>query len=319
MSIPRLTREAGQRYRLTTRADMDGLVCAVLLTELDLVDEIRFAHPKDMQDGKVDISERDVTANLPYNPKAFMVFDHHASERKRVPESFDNHLLDLSAPSSSRIIYNYFGGAKAFPGLNPDIIKAVDKADKAAFSKEDILKPEGWALLSFVLDARTGLGRFSNLPETTASLMHKLIEACRTQPIDAILALPEMKERIGLYKKHQGKHLEQLTRCTTLHDNLGLIDLRGEEIIYTGNRYLIYALYPQINVSAYLFWGKDRQNTVFALGKSILNPTSTTNIGELMLQYGGGGHVQAGTCQIANDDVRRVQAELITRITEKPE
>ena len=71
------------RYRLVTRSDFDGLVCAVLLKELDLIDDISFVHPKDMQDGVVPITDRDITTNLPYVDGAHLVFDHHASETVR--------------------------------------------------------------------------------------------------------------------------------------------------------------------------------------------------------------------------------------------
>lgn len=305
---------AEQKFRLVTRSDFDGLVCAVLLKELDIIDDIKFVHPKDMQDGTVVISDRDITTNLPYVRGVKLAFDHHYSETLRFGEKPDNHVIDPEAPSAARVVYDYYGGAKAFPRVSKDIMDAVDKGDSAQFSKDEILNPEGWVLLNFLMDARTGLGRFRTFRISNYQLMMELIDFCREHDIDGILALPDVDERIKLYREHQAKAEEQIRRCTTVHKNFAVLDLRGEETIFATNRFLIYALFPETNISAHVMWGLNRQNTVFAVGKSIINRTSKTNIGELMLSYGGGGHENAGTCQVANGDAEKVLGELIDRI-----
>ena len=301
------------KYRLVTRSDFDGLVCGALLKHLDLIDDILFVHPKDMQDGKVDISGNDITTNLPYVPGCHLAFDHHLSETLR-NEKADNHIIDPDAPSAARVVWDHFGGEKVFPAAWNDMMVAVDKGDSADFTREEILDPKGWVLLNFLMDARTGLGRFREFTISNYQLMMKLIDYCREHSIDEILALPDVKERVELYFSHQEPAREQIQRCATVHDNLVVLDLRDEDPIYATNRFTLYALFPECNISIHQMWGFRQQNTVFAIGKSILNRTSNTNIGELCLHYGGGGHKNAGTCQIEHDKADEVLQELIERI-----
>lgn len=301
MQAQKILPEPNKKYRLITRSDMDGLVCAVLLKELDLIDEVTFAHPKDMQDGLIEVSADDITTNLPYVEGVYLSFDHHASELERVGKKRDNHVIFPDAPSAARVVYDYFGGREAFPNTSNDMLEAVDKADSANFSREEILSPSGWVLLSFIMDARTGLGRFRDFNISNYQLMMKLIDHCRNHDsIDDILELPDVKERVELYKSHQVKFREQIERCSTVRNNLVILDLRHEETIWSGNRFVIYALFPQCNVSMHILWGKNKQNTVLAIGKSILNRTSKVHVGNLCLEYNGGGHGAAGTCQIEN-------------------
>ncbi len=311
----KLMPETGKKYRLITRSDMDGLVCGILLKELDIIDDIMFAHPKDMQDGLIEVGPDDITTNLPYVEGVYLSFDHHASEATRVGNSPENHIIDVNAPSAARVVYDYFGGESAFPRVSNGMMEAVDKADSADFTKEEILSPEGWVLLSFIMDARTGLGRFRDFNISNYQLMMKLIDFCRScNDINEILNLPDVKERVDLYYEHQIKCREQIERCAKIYNNLVVLDLRKEETIWSGNRFVIYALFPQCNISIHILWGKNKQNTVFAVGKSILDRSSKTNIGELMLKYGGGGHHAAGTCQIANLKAEEVLQELIEKI-----
>ncbi|MFC3679300.1 exopolyphosphatase [Bacterioplanoides pacificum] len=306
---------AEQQYRLVTRSDFDGLVCAVLLKELQLIDDILFVHPKDMQDGKIDISERDITTNLPYVEGCHLSFDHHASElKRRGDQNYDNHIIDEKAPSAARVVYDYYGGKERFPTISDDMMDAVDKSDAAQFSREEILNPEGWVLLNFLMDSRTGLGRFREFRISNYQLMMQLIDYCRDHSIRQILELPDVKERVELFFDHQDKFEDQLRRCSTVHNNLVVLDLRKEDTIYAGNRFMIYALYPQTNISIHGLWGLKQQNTVFAIGGSIINRTHQTHIGELCLEYGGGGHRNAGTCQVDNDKAESVLSELIQRI-----
>ena len=278
------------KFRLVTRSDFDGLACAVLLRELDLVDEILFVHPKDMQDGKVEISDRDITTNLPYVEAAHLVFDHHESETKRNVGNALNHIIDAQAPSAARVVYEYYGGQQRFPASLNDMMDAVDKADSAQFSKDEILEPQGWVLLNYLMDARTGLGRFREFTISNYQLMMKLIDACASMSIQQILRLPDVLERVELYLQHRKLAAAQIQRCSTVHGNVVVLDLRDEEIIYATNRFVVYALFPQANISVHALWGLRKQNTVFAIGKSILDRSSMANVGELCLQYGGGGH-----------------------------
>lgn len=309
--------EENKKYRLITRSDMDGLVCAIILKELGLIDEVMFAHPKDMQDGKIEVTKDDITTNLPYVEGVHLCFDHHASEVERLDICPPNHVIDPDAPSAARVVYRYFDG-KANPllkNISDDIMAAVDKADSANFTKDEILNPDGWVLLSFIMDARTGLGRFRDFNISNYELMMKLIDHCRQQPsIRDILSLPDVKERADLYKEHQIKAREQIERCSKVDRNLVTLDLRREPTIWAANRFVIYALFPQCNISMHVIWGKNKQNTVLAIGKSILNRTSRTHVGNLCLEYGGGGHAAAGTCQIENlkadESIRAISARI---------
>lgn len=280
-----------------------------------MLDDIKFVHPKDMQDGKVEVSDRDITTNVPYVPGVHMAFDHHLSETHRVKDRPSNHIIDAEAPSAARVVYKYFGGKEKFPRISDVMMAEVDKADAAQFSREEILKPTGWVLLNYLMDPRTGLGRFREFKVSNYQLMMNLIDACLTLSIDEILALPDVKERVDLYTEHQAEAQDQLLCCSKVHNNLVVLDLRSQEIIHPSNRFLIYALFPKCNISMHVLWGLKKQNVVFAMGKSILDRSSKTNVGELALKYGGGGHIAAGTCQIDTDKAEAVQAELIAKIT----
>ena len=301
-----------QLFRLITRSDFDGLVCAMLLKDMGILGEIKFVHPKDVQDGKIQVTEKDILTNLPYVAGCHLCFDHHDSEEERASgERRRNHILEASADSAARVVYNYFGGASRFPAISEEMMEAVDKADSARFTLQDVLNPQGWELLSFLMDARTGLGRFREFRVSNYQLMMSLIDYCRDHSIDEVLALPDVFERVQLYREHDQAFKAQLRRCATVHDNVVVLDLRHEEPIFAGNRFMIYAMYPACNVSVHVLWGVKKQNTVFTLGKSIFNRTSTLDIGSLCLNYGGGGHKNAGTCQVANEDAERIQSELI--------
>jgi nanoRNase/pAp phosphatase (c-di-AMP/oligoRNAs hydrolase) len=302
-----------EKYRLVTRSDFDGLVCAVLLKDRGIIDDIKFVHPKDMQDGKIEITDRDITTNLPYVAAAHLVFDHHSSEVLRNGLA-DNYVIQASAPSAARVVYDYYGGREAFPNISEEMMAAVDKGDAAQFNMDEILSPQGWDLLNFLMDARTGLGRFKQFRISNYQLMMELIDYCKNHSIAEILALPDVQERVELYQVQAALFYDQVQRCTTMHGNLAVLDLRSEPTIFAGNRFLIYALFMECNISIHMLWGLNQQNTVFAVGKSILNRTSNTNIGELMLEYGGGGHANAGTCQVDNALADNVLETLIARI-----
>ncbi len=280
-----------------------------------MIDDIKFVHPKDMQDGTILVSERDISTNLPYVPGIHLAFDHHLSETLRMEDKPENHIINPDAPSAARVVYDYYGGKAAFPNVADDMMAAVDKGDAAQFNKDEVLNPQGWDLMNFLMDARTGLGRFREFRVSNYQLMMDLIDYCRGHSIEQILDLADVKERVELYNEHREKQIDQIKRCSTVHGNLVVLDLREEETIFAGNRFMIYALYPDTNISIHVLWGMQKMNTVFATGKSILNRTSNTNVGELMLKYGGGGHLNAGTCQVENEDAERILGELIEQIT----
>jgi nanoRNase/pAp phosphatase (c-di-AMP/oligoRNAs hydrolase) len=304
------------KYRLLTRSDMDGLVCAVLLKELGILGEIVFHHPKDVQDGKVAVTDRDILTNLPYVAGCGLCFDHHASEAVRNGgKPTPNYILKPDAKSAARVVYDHYGGKARFAHISDEMMDAVDKADSAGFSREDVLQPKGWELLSFLMDARTGLGRFRDFRVSNYQLMMMLIDCCRDMPIADILALPDVKERVELFFAQHALFREQIARVAEVHGKLVVLDLRKEDTIYAGNRFVVYAMYPQCDISMHVMWGREKMNTVYTVGKSIFDRGSLINVGELMLSYGGGGHHAAGTCQGPNDMAEALKARLIDRIS----
>lgn len=299
--------------RLVTRSDFDGLVCAMLLKEIGIIDEIKFVHPKDVQDGKIELNENDITTNLPFDKRVGLAFDHHESElrRNKLEDYLGKYIIDGNAKSAARVVYDYYGGELVFHGVSEEIMDAVDKGDSADFTEEEILNPSGWVLMNFLMDARTGLGRFHNFRISNYELMMKLIDFCVDHSIEDVLKLPDVKERVDLYFEQQDKFKEQLKEITQIHDKVAVIDLRKEDVIYAGNRFMVYAMWPEIELSVHVAWGFKKQNTAVMIGKSIINRSSQFDIGQLCLSYGGGGHANAGTCQLDNDNI---DAELPTII-----
>ncbi len=304
------------KYRLVTRADFDGLVCAVLLHELGLIDETTFAHPKDMQDGKIAITSRDITTNLPYVPGAHLVFDHDESEAVHNSGRRDeNHIIDTSAPSAARVVYNHYGGKAAFPRITEEMMAAVDQADLADYSRDDILDPQRWVLLNYLMDSRTGLGRFKDFRISNYALMMDLIQHCREHRIEDILQMPDVQERVQLYREHAPRAREQIERCAIRIGRLVVLDLRDEDVIWATNRFMVYALYPDCNLSIHVVWGLHKQNSVFFVGKSILDRSSQVHVGNLMLELGGRGSASVGTCQVPNSKADLLLQTLVQRIT----
>ena len=302
-----------EKYRLVTRSDFDGLACAMMLKEIGLIDDIKFVHPKDVQDGKVELSGRDITTNLPYDPRVAIAFDHHESEvdRLKATETGGKLIIDPNQRSAARVVYDYYGGKDKFARVSEELMAAVDKGDSADFSMDEILHPSGWVLLHYLMDPRTGLGRFRNFRISNYDLMMQLIDFCMDHSIEEILALPDVKERVDLYFEQADLFREQLKRIAQVHGKVIVLDLRKEEIIHAGNRFMIYALYPECQISVHVAWGFRKQNTAVMIGKSIVNRGSKVDIGELCLKYGGGGHHNAGTCQLENDEVDRKLPEII--------
>ena len=307
-----------QKKRLVTRSDFDGLVCAMLLRELNLIEDIKFVHPKDVQDGKIELSENDITTNLPYDPRVGLSFDHHESELARLKAQetgTDGKLIiDPDARSAARVVYDYYGGAKTFTRVGEELMAAVDKGDSADFTLDEILNPTGWVLLNYLMDPRTGLGRFRQFRISNYDLMMELIGYCTDHGIDDILKLPDVKERVDLYFEQADLFKAQLRRIAKVHDKVVVLDLRDEEVIHAGNRFMIYALYPETQISVHVAWGFRKQNTAVMIGKSIVNKASDFDIGALCLSYGGGGHRNAGTCQLENDVVDEKLPEIIAAL-----
>ncbi|MDR2571876.1 MAG: exopolyphosphatase [Oscillospiraceae bacterium] len=294
--------------RLLTRSDFDGLACGALLKEMGIIDSWKFVHPKDMQDGLVEVTDNDILANVPYVKGCKMWFDHHSSESERLGKDIEFEGESRIEDSAARVIYEYYGGKEKYPHFEAMVI-AVDKVDAAKLTKEEILNPEGWVLLGYIMDPRTGLGRFRDFRVSNYQLMEELIDACAKQDINEILANPDVQERVTLYFEQDVLFKKMIDERTRVDGNVIITDLRGVDTIYTGNRFYVYCVYPEQNISIWAVDGRGKQNCPIAVGHSITNRSCKTNVGKLMLKYGGGGHFQVGTCQVPYDDADKVLDE----------
>ena len=305
--------------RLVTRSDFDGLGCAVLLKEKGLLDEILFVHPKDVQDGKVAVTSNDILANVPYVPGCGLWFDHHSSEEERKAYGHFEGVSDPTAPSAARAIHAHYGGERAFPNSHIDsLLAAVDKVDSGLLSLDEIRRPTGWVLISFVMDPRTGLGRYKDYRVSNYQLMLDMVDYARTMTAEEILQLGDVRERVRRYCEQDTLFKGMLASRSVVRGDAIVVDLRPCEEIYTGNRFVLYSLFPDQNISLQVMWGLRKQNVVITCGHSILKRTSTVDVGSLMLRYGGGGHQRVGTCQVDADQADRVIEELVAHIQACP-
>lgn len=306
--------DSTNKMRLITRSDFDGLVCAVLLKELGLIDSYKFVHPKDIQDGKVEVGPDDVLANVPYVPGCGLWFDHHLSEQKRVLDVAQFEGSFKQAPSCARVIWDYYGGHDKFDPKFDEMMESVDRCDSGSLTVDDIDNPQGWVLISYVMDPRTGLGRYRDYRISNYQLMEELVDYCRTHAIEEILALPDVAERLNRYEEQTALFRDMIRENATQRGNVVVVDLRNQEEIFAGNRFVLYTMFPTANISIQIMWGFQKQNMVLTCGHSITNRTSKTNVGDLMLEYGGGGHRAVGTCQVPVDDADEVLEKLVQRM-----
>jgi nanoRNase/pAp phosphatase (c-di-AMP/oligoRNAs hydrolase) len=300
--------------RLITRSDFDGLACGILLEYLGLITEWKFVHPKDTQDGLVKVTDNDVLANIPYVKGCKLWFDHHSSESERLGSHTYFEGVSRKAPSCARVVYEYYGG-DAKMGRFAEMIHFVDKVDSGTLIADEITNPQGWVMLGYIMDPRTGINRFSgNLSISNDDLMVKLAKACLEKDINEVLSMPEVQERLAVYRDHAVSFRDMLTKHTKIEGNVIYTDLRGAETIYAGNRFLIYTMFPQQNISVWVVDGPNKVNAVITVGYSIVNRTALADIGSLMLHHGGGGHFQVGTCQVPHEEADKIIAEIITKI-----
>lgn len=301
--------------RLVTRSDFDGLACGALLLEAGIIDSWKFAHPKDLQDGLVEVNENDCLANVPFVEGCGLWFDHHSSEHERLQLEGKYHGESRITPSCARIIYEYYGGKERFPQFD-DMMEAVDKVDSGNLTVDEVLNPKGWILIGFLMDPRTGLGRWRQFSISNYQLMEKLMDACRRMSTEEILELSDVKERIEVYNEQTEKFKEMVTKYTRVEGNVIISDLRGVDPIYTGNRFMIYSMYPDQNISAWIVSGRGGEGCSAAVGYSIINRTCTIDVGSLMLKYHGGGHKKVGTCQFSNENMETELPKMLGELCE---
>jgi len=296
--------------KLLTRSDFDGLACGALLSYLGVINDWQFVHPKDIQDGLVQVTDTDILANVPYVPGCKLWFDHHSSEPERLGKKAYFEGVARKAPSCARVIYEYYGGDAKLARF-AEMIRYVDKVDSGDLSAVEVVKPSGWVLLGFIMDPRTGLGRFRNFTISNYDLMKELASACATKNIEEILAMPDVMEREKIYFEEEESFREMLKKYSRVDGNVIVTDLRSVEPIHAGNRFLIYTIHPEQNISVWIIDGKARKNCPITVGHSIINRSSTLDVGSMLLKFGGGGHRQVGTCQVSYEDADKAFADIV--------
>lgn len=275
--------------RLVTRADLDGLTSAVIITMEEPIDEILLVHPQDITDKTVDLRGDDILVNVPYDGRAAKWFDHHllTDSNEKPPETFEGRWR--VAPSAARLVYEYY--LEKDPSLKrfEKLVDETDRLDAAQLTPDDVESPQGYILLGYTIDSRTGLGNFEEY-------FRQLVAWLRTLSIDEVLQQPEVTRRVERIRNEQEEFRSLLRRNSFQINNVVVTDLREVERLPAGNRFLVYSLFPDANVSLRVHWGPAHQSVVAAVGHSIFNRTCKTSVGDLMSRYGGGGHRGAGTC-----------------------
>lgn len=301
--------------RLLTKCDIDGLASALLLKEARIVDRIAVCHPADIQKGRIGIGAGDVTAGLPYHQDTYLAFDHLAGPLKG--STRDNYIVNTRASSNARVIFEHYG-SDLFKSFPPDLLAIVDRECNADLSADEILYPTGWTLLTYLIDQRTGLERYTCFPTSTAELFLRLTEWCREFTIWEILDYPDVEERIDQYFAATDHYRAQILRCAEVYDNLVVVDFRKEELLFPGNRFMVYALFPECNVSLQVVRNGEGRSTTISCGRSFLDRSFTGDVGSLMRSFGGGGHQRAGACTVTTAEVDHVVSTLIGQLRYGP-
>ena len=289
--------------RLITRGDLDGLACAVIITTFEKISKVVLVHPQDVTDQRVTITDQDIVANLPYHPEAHLWFDHHllTDSNRKPPENYRGRYAQ--APSAAQLVWEHYGEDERFTQL----IEETNRLDSAQLNQDDVLDPKDFILLGFTLDSRTGLGAFE-------FYFRECIEWVKTMPIEEVLDQPLVAERVRRMREEDKSFRKALEANSRLEDNVVITDFRGEFIPPIGNRFLVYTLFPEANVSLRIHWGPDRDFVVVAVGHSIFNRTCKTRVGDLMSRFGGGGHVGAGSAPLPVDGIDESITEIIEEL-----
>jgi oligoribonuclease NrnB/cAMP/cGMP phosphodiesterase (DHH superfamily) len=289
--------------RLVTRGDLDGLTCAVIITTNEKIDDILLIHPQDITDKKVEIRQGDILANVPYHPACTRWFDHHlqTENNPKAPARFDG--AYALAPSAAGLAYEYYGGAEKMPQFE-ELVRQTDRLDSAQLTRDDIENPRGYILLGFTVDGRTGMGDVNEY-------FRLLVDLLKRKPIEKVLKHPEVKKRCDWLRRENEVFRQALRAHSRMDGNVVVTDFRGLDKVPVGNRFLVYALFPEATVSVRLHWGPNRKTVIAAVAHSILNRTSATNVGQLLSRYGGGGHRGAGTVPLPPARAEDAVAEII--------
>jgi hypothetical protein len=292
--------------RLITRGDLDGLTSAVIITSNEPIKEIKLVHPQDITDQRIEITSRDILANLPYDARAGKWFDHHLlTDNNPKPAAKFDGAYGL-APSAAHLVYEYYGGKQKMPQFET-LVAETDRLDSANLTPGDVTDPRDYILLGYTIDNRTGLGAFEDYFLLLADLL-------KTQPIAEIVKHPLVATRWDRIRADEANFREATQKHSRLEGNVIVTDFRTLPTIPVGNRFVVYTLFPEGNVSLRIHWGPQKKFVVAAVGHSIFNRTCRTAVGELMGRYGGGGHKGAGTAPLPAEKADAQLAEILAEL-----
>ncbi len=294
--------------RLVARGDMDGLTCAVLITEMEKIDSVELIHPQQITDDEFEVTDQDILTNVPFHPKCSMWFDHHqpAVGNRMAPKDFRGKYQ--IAPSAARLVYDYYDSPdlKRFEKL----VDETDRMDAAKLKVEDVLDPKEYILMGFTIDSRTGLGDFK-------TYFMQLVDWLKEYPIEQLLLIPEVKKRIEKMATERKNFSEVMKKRSWVEGNVIITDLREEDPVPVGNRFLIYTLFPEANVSVRLHWGPMKEYVMAVIGHSIFNRTCPTDVGKVVSRLGGGGHTGAGSAPVAPETID-IELKIIVDLLQNP-
>ena len=290
--------------RLVTRPDLDGLTCAVLLSQCEAIDSIELLHPQDVADRRIAIGPSDILANLPYHPSCGMWFDNHLlTDAKAMPATGFRGRYG-KAPSAARLVYDHYLPDHPALSRHEALVAETDRLDSAQLTLDDVLSPSGYVLVGLTLDARTGLG-------SPREYFEMLVPAVRERPVEEVVELPEVRARAARMREQDHAFRDALLAHSRSDANVVVTDFRPLDRVPVGNRFLVFTLFPTANVGVRVEWGPRRERVSVSAGKSIFNRTSRANLGVLMSLHGGGGHVGAGACQLTPPTAEAHIAEIV--------
>ena len=272
--------------RIVTRPDFDGIVCAVLLSDvLDIDTPVKWAEPNAMQNRLVEIETGDIIANLAYHENCSMWFDHHSTNK---PEAPFKGAYNKTAPSAAGIIFNYYKGK--FKRNYRKLVKEADKIDSARLSIDEVLHPENYPYIA--IDTTITSHNMADEP-----YWNRLVELLRHNDVHTILQEKEVSKRIAVVAKKNKQYAGILKEYTFKEGNVAVTDFRSLAKAPSGNRFLVFCLFPEANVHVKIrYHNKEKDKVIVSVGHSILNRSCKVDSGKLCSQFNGGGHKGAGSC-----------------------
>ena len=291
--------------RIVTRPDFDGIVCAALLYEAEKIEHSTlWIQPSDIQKGLIPIKPYDIIANLPYHKECALWFDHHVTNQ---PDGAFQGSFSI-APSAARVIFEYY--TDRFHCNYESLIRQTDDIDSANLTIEQIRQPERYP---HVLLSMTILG--NDLKEIP--YWEHLTSLLRRFPVESVVADPEVAVRCREAVERNSVFKTHLLNNTRLQEHVAITDFRSMQPAPDGNRFLVYALYPEASVSVKIrFADPLSENLIVSVGRSILKDGCNVNIGKLLTRFGGGGHAGAGACKFSAADGDRYIPEIINTLEE---